>query len=200
MNKVHAVAGRAPAVESDTTPDDQALVEQARTSPAAFAVLYDRHLTGVYRYLLAKVGSVEDAEDLTAQTFLEALEQLPRYRGTGVFRAWLFRIARNKSVDHFRRRRPTVALVDDGPWRDDSAESPDDAADRALTLDFVARKLSTLAPDRADALSLRLFAGLEVSEIAQTLNKPEPAVRMLIHRGIRDLQSRLPATLQETTR
>lgn len=177
--------------------EDERLVQQARQTPSRFALLYDRHVTSVYRYLLARVGNEQDAEDLTSQTFLEALESLPRYRGTGDFRAWLFRIARNKSIDHYRKHRRDVSLLEDDDFTDDSLESPDTAVDHTLALETVVRQLRTLSPDRAEVISLRLFAELEVKEIAVTLNKTETAVRMLLHRGIRDLQTRINPAAQE---
>ncbi|HUM72298.1 MAG TPA: sigma factor-like helix-turn-helix DNA-binding protein [Chloroflexota bacterium] len=61
-------------------------------------------------------------------------------------------------------------------------------------MELVARKLQTIAPDRAEAISLRLIAGLEVAEVARLMDKNEPAVRMLLHRGLRDLQAQLYPT------
>jgi RNA polymerase sigma-70 factor (ECF subfamily) len=179
-------------------PEESALVQRARQSPQAFAELYDQHMTSVYRYLLAKVGDVQDAEDLTSQTFMEALEHLGSYRGEGVFRAWLLRIARNKAADHFRRRRPLVALEEEADWvvdrSSETADSVETSAENHLQMALVARKLSTLSPDRAEAVALRIFGNLEVTDIARTMKKPEPAVRMLLHRGVRDLQAQLNPT------
>lgn len=192
-----------PAIFNDTAPsvsyqslDEVSLIQQAQRSSTAFAELYRRHLDSVYRYLLARVGNVQDAEDLTSQTFLAALEQLAAYRGSGAFRAWLLRIARNKAVDHYRRH-PVMATEEalDNVW--DAAEAPDEAAHQALQIAAISAKLRTLSPDRAEAISLRLFANLEVDEIAASLGKPESAVRMLIHRGIRDLQAQLSPAPEE---
>ena len=177
--------------------DEDQLVRQARQTPSQFTLLYDRHVTSVYRYLLAQVGNVQDAEDLTSQTFLEALESLPRYRGTGDFRAWLFRIARNKSIDHYRKHRRDVSLMEDDDFADEGLETPDTAVEQSMALASVVRHLRALSPDRDDVISLRLFAQLEIKEIAVTLNKPETAVRMLLHRGIRDLQNRINPSTQE---
>lgn len=177
--------------------DEEQLVQRARQTPSQFIHLYDRHVTSVYRYLLARLGNVQDAEDLTSQTFLEALESLPRYRGTGDFRAWLFRIARNKSIDHYRQHRRDVSLMEDDDFADEGLEAPDTAVDHSIALASVVKHLRALSPDRAEVISLRLFAQLEMKEIAITLNKPETAVRMLLHRGIRDLQNRINPPTQE---
>ena len=90
---------------------DKILASEAQGSPSAFAELYRRHLTNVYRYLFSRVGNVDDAQDLTTQTFLAAKESIASYQGRGSFVAWLMGIARRKAVDRFRRRRKTVPLT-----------------------------------------------------------------------------------------
>lgn len=185
-----------PGLADEYDQSDEQLVALALKRPSHFAMLYNRYVTNVYRYLLARVGNQEDAEDLTSQTFLEAMEQLNRYRGQGAFQAWLFRIARNKSIDHYRKNRRTMALEDDQKLVDDG-ELPETAVELTLAIDDVLRHLNNISPDRAEVISLRLFGQLETREIAQTLDKSETAVRMLLHRGISDLQSRLNPTTQE---
>src|SRR5512142_165029 len=85
--------------------DVATLVKNAKDDPCAFGRLYDIYVQPVYRYLYSRVGSAHDAEDLTSQTFLAALEHLPRYEERGQFAAWLFRIARSKLMDHLRGSR-----------------------------------------------------------------------------------------------
>jgi RNA polymerase sigma factor (sigma-70 family) len=102
-------------------------------------------------------------------------------------------IARNKAADLFRRKHPDIEL-DEAEEISDSGEGLDEVVDRQMAVEQVARKLQTISPDRAEALSLRLFAGLEVPEIAQMMNKNEAAVRMLVFRGLRDLQAQLNVT------
>src|SRR5512143_3288299 len=79
-------------------------------SPAAFAELYRQYFKPVYRYLYLKTGSPAEAEDLTSQVFLSALEGLPRYRHQGHFSAWLFSLARRKAADYYRSRKPQASL------------------------------------------------------------------------------------------
>jgi RNA polymerase sigma-70 factor, ECF subfamily len=180
-------ASSSPPVHMD---EDLALVQQAQADQEAFAELYQRHATRVYRYLLARVGNVADAEDLTSQTFMAAMVGLPRYHGPMPFVAWLLGIARHKAADHFRARKPEQDL-ETAVFLPTDYDSLDDQVNRALQLETVTRKLQTIAPDRAEALTLRLFAGLEVAEIARVMEKNEAAVRMLVFRGLRDLQAQL---------
>lgn len=170
--------------------DDQALVQQAQLNKEAFAELYQRHATRVYRYLLARVGDVDDAEDLTSQTFMAAMVGLARYHGPMPFVAWLLGIARHKAADHFRARKPEQDL-ETAVQLSASNDPPEELVGQTLQLEAVARKLHTIAPERAEALTLRLFAGLEVAEIARLMDKNEAAVRMLVFRGLRDLQAQL---------
>ncbi len=180
----------APNLPSVGLDDDQVLVRQAQANKEAFAELYQRHAVRVYRYLLARVGDTADAEDLTSQTFMAAMVGLPRYHGPMPFVAWLLGIARHKAADHFRARRPEQSLETAVPLSA-SNDPPEESVGRTLQLETVARKLQTIAPDRAEAVTLRLFAGLEVAEIARLMDKNEAAVRMLVFRGLRDLQAQL---------
>ncbi|MCB9134008.1 MAG: RNA polymerase sigma factor [Anaerolineales bacterium] len=90
--------------------DEPLLIEAARQNPEAFDALYCRYLNPVYRYLFSRVQNQADAEDLTAQVFIEVLEGLARYRDRGTFAAWLFTIARRRAIDH------PGANVRSSPW------------------------------------------------------------------------------------
>ena len=169
---------------------DEELAREARQRPAAFGELYRRHLQKVYRYLLVRVGNVQDAQDLTSQTFLAALEGIGRYDGRGHFAAWLLGIARHKLVDYFRRDSAPLPLEAAGQMSH-PAEGLEEAVERQLRVERLALALRALAPDRAEALTLRLFGRLAPAEVAQVMGKSEAAVRMLIHRAVRDLQDRL---------
>lgn len=157
--------------------------------------LYRRYVDHVYRYLLLRVGNVEEAQDLTAQTFLAALENLASYRGEGAAAAWLLGIARHKAADYFRHRQPTAPL-EAATELPASFEEPLELVFRQLQVDQVAHALRVLAPERAEAVALRFFGGLSNAEIAQVMNRNEAAVKMLVHRGIQDLRVRLCATAE----
>lgn len=187
-----------PETSSQPVPtiDDLALVQKAKKDISQFSALYDRYATQVYRYLLVRVGNEQDAQDLTSQTFMAAMKGLSSFKGQSPFPAWLLGIARNKAADLFRQRRP-VSDLDDAMETADSGDDMDEIVDRQMAIEKVARKLQTISPDRAEALSLRLFGGLEVGEIARIMDRQESAVRMLVFRGLRDLQAQLNVT-QET--
>jgi RNA polymerase sigma-70 factor (ECF subfamily) len=177
--------------------DESILARQAFQDVEAFAELYRRNLTRVYRYHMAHVGNVRDAEDLTSQTFMAALEGIHSFRGTGSFAAWLFGIASKKRLMFFRRSgsRPEVAL--EAALQTPSQDPPTDkAAYQRLQMQSVSRALRQLAPDRAEALILTYFGGLSQAEAGRVLNKSEAAVKMLISRGLQDLRERTSLALE----
>jgi RNA polymerase sigma-70 factor (ECF subfamily) len=175
--------------------DDLELAHRAAHDPDAFTELYHRHLPGIYRYHMARTGHVQEAEDLTAQTFLTALESIRSFRGQGSFVSWLFGIASHKLADHFRQSRVELPL-EDAEHLHSPAPLPEEEALQRQELARVAQVLRLISPERAEALVLCLFGGLSLAEVAQSVGKSEAAVKMLVHRGLCDLQERLASHLE----
>ena len=176
--------------------DDLELARAAARDTCAFAALYRRHVPSVYRYLMARVGDVQDAQDLTAETFLAALRHVGRFRGQGTLIAWLLTIAHHAAADHFRCTRPDVPLteVEDVP---DPAGSADDAAFRHFDQAQVLDALRRLRPERAEAVVLRVVLELSVAETGLVMGKSEAAVKMLVHRALADLRRHLTTLAEE---
>ena len=172
--------------------EDAALVRAAASEPSRFAALYRLYVDDLYRYLLSRCGDAADAEDLVAETFLAAFRSARGYRGSGPVKAWLVGIARRKAADARRDRRPDVGLEEARELVDPIRT--DDVALRRIELARVVTMTGRLAPDRAEALRLRFFAGLECGEIAIVMGRSEAAVKMLVHRALIDLRERLEAT------
>lgn len=169
--------------------DETDLARQAISDVDAFAELYRRYMTRVYRYHMAHVGNVKDAEDLTSQTFMAALEGLRSFRGSGSFAAWILGIASKKRLMFFRGNRHDLSLDEAAHYPSPSLPT-DKAAAQRLQMESVARALRQLSPERAEAITLAYFAGLSNTEAAQILNKSEAAVKMLVSRGLQDLRDR----------
>jgi RNA polymerase sigma-70 factor, ECF subfamily len=184
------------ASQSESTSIDEAdLTRRAISSADAFAELYRRHVMRVYRYHIAHVGNIRDAEDLTSQTFMAALENLRSYRGSGSFAAWIMGIALRKRLMFFRGSRPEIPL--DTALHYPSPDLPTDlAATQRLQIESVARALRQISPDRAEALILTYFGGLSNLETSRLLGKSEAAVKMLISRGLQDLRARTSLALE----
>jgi RNA polymerase sigma-70 factor (ECF subfamily) len=169
---------------------DDVLARQAVTQREAFAALYHRHIRSVYRYILARSGYVPDAQDITAATFIAAFKGIETYRGDGRFLAWLLGIARGQIAMYYRRQKTTLPLEEAEQVAHPGAP-PESVVEDRLRIEAVAEALKTLNPDRAEAVALRLFAGLETDEIAQAMGRSEGAVRVLVHRGVQDLRKQL---------
>ena len=182
--------------KTQSTPADEiSLAREAAVNADAFAELYRRHVTRVYRYHAAHTGNVKDAEDLTSQTFMAALEGIRSYRGEAPFAAWLMGIASKKRFLFFRGRRPEVQI--EAALQIPSPSLPTDkAAFARLRIESISRALKQISADRAEALILRFFSELSMAETGRVLNKSEAAVKMLVSRGLQDLRERTSLALE----
>jgi RNA polymerase sigma-70 factor (ECF subfamily) len=184
--------GAAEARGRITDPDLPA-VRAAQHDPGAFSVLYRRYLDDVYSYAFYELGDHHDAEDATERVFMAALRALPAFRDAGAsFRAWLFRIARNTLANtHRDRRRRPVSPLDEAPEPSAPDADPAGLVVRADEVRRVRRLLDELPEDRRQVVLLRFVDGLSSREIAVVLDRSEGAVRVLLHRALRDLAGRL---------
>lgn len=169
---------------------DARLVTAARQDRSAFVALYRRYLPRVYRYVYRRVGNQQDAEDVTASVFTEAMESLNDYREQGSFAGWLFTIAHRRVADYHRRQREGISLEEVAPALSDSGPGLEALALRRDRLERVAQALDELTADRQEALALRFFGELSNKEVAQVMGKSEAAVKMLVYRAIRQLRRR----------
>ena len=173
--------------------DEILLVRQAISDAHAFTELYQRNVTRVYRYHMAHTGNVKDAEDLTSQTFLAALESLRSFRGGGSFSAWILGIATKKRLMFFRKQRNGSmheVPLDAALHYPNPGLHTEKAATQRLQLESVSRALKQIPSDRAEAIILSYFGDLSNLETSRIMNKSEAAIKMLISRGLQDLRER----------
>ena len=150
------------------------------------------------RYLRALVG--QSAQDVASETWLQAARDLPAFRGDAAgMRVWLFRMARNRAVDELRRvgrrREELVAepLEAGGATAPDAAELAEERLGTARALALVA----ALPQDQAEAVLLRVVAGLDAKQCGQILGKRAGAVRVAAMRGLRNLAAAIePAAIE----
>jgi RNA polymerase sigma-70 factor (ECF subfamily) len=174
-------------------PDAEAVRDAARDA-GAFGVLYRRYVDRVYSYAFYQLGDHHDAEDATERTFLAALRALGSFREeAGTFRAWLFRIARNTvlNVHRSRARRSAEPIEVAFPEPPAPDEDPAGIAVRAEEARRVRDALRLLPEERRQAVILRFADGLSAREIGQVLDRSEGAVRVLIHRALKELGGHL---------
>jgi RNA polymerase sigma-70 factor (ECF subfamily) len=157
----------------------------------SFAQLYEANVDKVYRYLVVRMGQSADAEDITAEVFIRAMEKLSSYKPKGVpFVAWLIRIAHNLAVNQFKKsaRRKEMPLLDEHVSSDDPAE----AAIRSDANKKVSRSLEALTELQRRVVHLRFGAGLSIQETAKVIKRSEGAVKNLQHKALRALRQALP--------
>ncbi len=181
---------------SDAVITDQDLAARARKEDDAFIELYQRHVQRVYGYHLVRTNNVQDAQDLTSETFLAALDSLANYQPTYSFGSWLMGIAYHKLMDNFRNHHSAISLeyIPDPPA---SEPSPEKQISRKSDLKKLHHALSHLTEDQANAISLRYFGELNVAETAKVMDKSKAAVKMLVMRGLRELRDHLSVTQTE---
>jgi RNA polymerase sigma-70 factor (ECF subfamily) len=165
------------------------------SDPGPFEQVYDEHVVGIYRFIYARVGNHPDAEDLTAQVFVRAVEQLDTSRDRGQIAAWLYRVAHNAIADHWRAfyRLPLVGTDHVAPgWEPaDPAPTPvagaTDAADTAhdRAQDRVRSLLDRLPEPYRRVLELRFLQRLSVAETARTMGITDGNARVLQYRALR---------------
>jgi len=162
-----------------------------RGDAASFALLYERHLPPVYRYLAGRLRSPEEAEDLCSEVFRQAWTSRGGYRGRGSFRAWLFSIVRRTLADHYRRRPPPAPLEPALAARLlDESPGPEDQATRVERSGQARRLLAGLSPQQQEVLLLRFAGELSYADIAHVIGKREEAVKKIAYRALEALRAR----------
>ena len=158
------------------------------TDPGPFERVYDEHAVGIYRFIYARVGNHPDAEDLTAQVFVRAVEQLDTTREQGQIAAWLYRVAHNAAADYWRAfyRLPVVGVDHVAPgWEpaDDSARPAAESDDRSGTR--LQALLRRLPGQYRRVLELRFLERLSVAETASAMGISNGNARVLQYRALR---------------
>ena len=170
----------------------ETIIAAQRGDKSALGIIYDGYARRLYRYLHSRVHNAMDAEDLLTQTFIQVLETLPSYRHRGQFTAWIFQIARNKVIDHFRRRRELVDMKDD--LRDGSSVNNFlENVIRRQNAEHLDRLLKTLDEDELELVRLRFVADLSYGEMAELLGRKEDAVRKSLQRTLNRLYAQMEA-------
>jgi len=177
----------------DSTAQVRKLVERAQAGERdALEELYLIHFDRIYSYLHMTVGNRHDAEDLTTQTFLKMLESIGRFRWQAApFSAWLFRIAHNLSMDHFRanRRWQPEEEVPEPP--DSEERSAEDEAMQSIGRQSMLQLIDTLSPEQQQVLTLKFVFNFPNGDVATILDKTEGAIKSLQHRALVSLQKQI---------
>ena len=153
-----------------------------------FEDLYRDYLGRIYAYVRAQVSTAADAEDITSQVFMNAYQAYGRFEARhGTPAAWLFRIARNATLDHFRasgRRERLQRTIEHQPMVE---ADPATAAEERIQYRALLQHVAQLSERQRDAISLR-HSGLSFDEVGTLLGCTEDAAKMLYHRALKALK------------
>jgi RNA polymerase sigma-70 factor (ECF subfamily) len=170
--------------------NEASLVQRAQQrDQEALTQLYEANFDKIYRYVAFKMGDRVEAEDITQQVFINAIESISRFKWQGTsFSAWLYRIAHNQIVDYLRRKskRPMVPLEKAATRSSDS--NPTETAELNLDIAQVAEATKKLTKAQREVISLRFTSELSITEVARIMGKSEGAIKALQHAAIVSLR------------
>jgi RNA polymerase sigma-70 factor (ECF subfamily) len=174
-------------------PNERQLVLQAQAGNSeAFGQLYDAYMERIYRFVYFRVEDQQTAEDITSQVFLKAWSNLDRFSFNRTpYLAWLYTIAHNAVIDHYRTRKVSAALDDVQLSQQDHAEAVENEIDLSSEMKTIKTALQTLTEDQQKVLTLKFIEGMSNNEIARQLGKREGAIRALQMRGLQALAKQL---------
>lgn len=191
-NTSHFMENQTPL--STTAQNDHELVAKIQAGQQDYFIdLYDLYIDKIYRFLFYRNSHHETAEDLTSQTFLKAFDNIQSFDDNkGTFQAWLYRIAYNLLVDHYRKAKPTFDLsyAEHAPSSDNTEQLVEDYFNKQQVQEL----LQQLPEATQELITLRIWEELPYSEIAKILNKTENSLKMQFSRAIsmlRDAESKL---------
>jgi RNA polymerase sigma-70 factor (ECF subfamily) len=185
------------AVNSAEREEDAALARRAASGEAeAFGVLYDRHVSAVYRYVFYRVRNEAEAEDVTSEVFIRALRAIPKYEPRQAFLAWLYRIARNAVIDRSRRRAARQQVTFEDALAHPNADqivNPDTGLLAGSDAAVVRHAMQQLTPLQQEILVLRYVEGLDTRAISKLVGKRDGTIRGIEFRALSALRMLIPS-------
>jgi RNA polymerase sigma-70 factor (ECF subfamily) len=167
--------------------DEVSLIRRAQQrDQVALTQLYEENFDKIYRYIVLKIGDRTEAEDMTQQVFLNALQSISSYKWKGMhFSSWLYRIAHNQVVDYYRKRskHATVPLDESLPIPAADGD-PKHLIERKIEIEEIVVATRQLTKTQQEVISLRFASELSISEVAGVMGKSEGAVKALQHSAI----------------
>ena len=178
----------------DQTLYNQAILDVQAGKKEAFGTIYDAFIKPIYNFVYYKTHHKETAEDITSLVFTKAFQNIHTYKpDKGPFSAWLYQIARNQVIDHYRSAHADVDIED--AWDIGDRTDIDQDIDTRDQLKKVQAYLGTLSAEQRDIVLLRVWQGLSYAEIAATMGKSEASCKMMFSRTISKLKENVPVML-----
>ncbi len=165
--------------------EEENLVRRAQErDPDAFAQLYEQHFDRIYRYILLRVWNQTEAEDLTQQVFLHALQSIASYKWRGLpFSSWLFRIAHNQIVDYVRKAaKGRFSPLDES--LPSTTTDPASLVEKKMDIEQLIVATRQLTKAQQEVIALRFAGDLPTAQVAKVMDKSEGAVKALQHSAL----------------
>lgn len=154
-----------------------------------FSKIYDKNIDGIYRFIFFRVSSEEIAQDLTSETFIKALHAFEEKEVENP-RAFLYRIAKNLVIDHYRERDRTQTISIENLTLPDSHSLEENVLTNS-DMEMTRKALSKIKEEYKDVITLHYINGLSIKETAETLDKSNGAVRVMLHRALNSLREEI---------
>ena len=178
--------------------NEKELIKRVKKDPRAFSLIYDENYKAIFSYVFRRLGNYEIARDLTAETFLKALQKVHSFEWRNIpISAWLFRIATNEINLYFRRCRHKTTYLDDTDLHlhlpyEPGIETEKAALEKAIQeneeFSLVQRRLLELDAKYQEVIALRFFEEKSIREISTILRKKEGTIKSLLSRGLGKLR------------
>ncbi|PIR96292.1 MAG: hypothetical protein COT92_01825 [Candidatus Doudnabacteria bacterium CG10_big_fil_rev_8_21_14_0_10_42_18] len=157
----------------------------------AFGILYDAYIKKIYGFVFYRIRHKEIAEDLTSIIFTKALENMGSFNlSKAGFSTWLYRIARNTIIDHYRTNKPTDDLT--AAYDVSSAQNVEKEVDARVNLEKVQKYLAALPEETRDVVTMRVWDGLSYKEISEILGKSEGSIKISFSRTLQKMNAEIP--------
>jgi len=180
--------------------EEKELVRQAQKAPDAFAKLYDQYYPKIFGYILRRTANLEAAQDLTSETFLNALRKLWQFQWRNIsFSSWLYKIAANEINQYFRKAEYKKSIsLEELQEQGFEPVSPNDPESELIEAqeklrqhqDFleIQGKIVRLPAKYQEVIALKFFEQKQIKEISEILGKKEGTVKSLLHRAVEKLR------------
>jgi RNA polymerase sigma-70 factor (ECF subfamily) len=171
------------------------LIAQAkRGEEAAFGQLYDLYFQKIYKFVYFRVNHKETAEDIAEEVFIKAWTSILHVKAES-FGGWLYQIAKNKVIDHYRQKKLLIDLSEVEAILE-SEENVVDTVNTVMEQKVLMRLLKKLTPEQQIVIKLKFLEGLENDEISELISRSEGSIRVTQHRAVQKLQDLLNKELR----